>query len=172
MEENAKLKARAESLTSALTEANALIQELRSTATRSAGGASNDPVLEEMDVDLVRGLSSLDSKWASVPCNHVPSKQNLVAESPKKTLAQIAAAQGSSTLRLPKKRMPAPQTSAKVKTAAARPFMEPNTGPKGFKYMFIPRAQKLTRSEVRSRLRKVGIETSRVIDLIFLHQES
>lgn len=86
----------------------------------------------------------------------------------KPTMAEIAAAQGPGTLKLPKKPKKTPNgPSLKTKTAAARAFMERSSGPQGFEYVFIPRSRRITRTEVRSRLRKIGVETNRILDLIF-----
>ena len=57
--------------------------------------------------------------------------------------------------------------AAKQKGAAARAFKTPDDGPQGFKYVYIPRSHKMTRVEVRRRFRKMGIDTSRVLDLTF-----
>jgi hypothetical protein len=50
--------------------------------------------------------------------------------------------------------------------AAARAF-QPNTGPKGYEFVYIPRTRRLNRAEVRSRLRNVGIDTARILDIIY-----
>jgi len=50
--------------------------------------------------------------------------------------------------------------------AAARAF-QPNTGPKGYEFVYIPRTRRLNRSEVRSRLRNVGVDTARILDIIY-----
>jgi hypothetical protein len=116
-------------------------------------------VQEDVDVDMVaeasfpalpsRDLSSNGSKYATVP---VPA--------PKKTIAQIVA----SSTKVPSSKQ---TMSLKKKMAIGRAFMSAPPGPQGFKYVYIPRSRKLTRVEVRSRLRKIGVDTSRVLDIIF-----
>ncbi|GAA5817073.1 hypothetical protein MFLAVUS_011419 [Mucor flavus] len=119
-------------------------------------------VHEDVDFDMVaeasfpalvsRNLSSSDSKWATVSKSNVPA--------PKKTMAQIVS---SSAKNPPAKK----GTSLKKKVAIGRPFLEQSSGPQGFKYVYIPRARKMTRIEVRTRLRQIGVDTSRVLDIIF-----
>lgn len=56
----------------------------------------------------------------------------------------------------------------KKRIAAARAFQTPESkGPQGFQYVYIGRSRKILRSEVRSRLRKAGIDTGRVLDICF-----
>ncbi|KAI9245814.1 hypothetical protein EDC94DRAFT_398874 [Helicostylum pulchrum] len=120
-------------------------------------------VHEDVDFDMVaeasfpalvsRDLSSNASKWAGVTESTVST--------PKKTAAQIVA---SGT----KKNSPAKQSlSLKKKVAIGRPFLEQSSGPQGFKYVYIPRARKMTRIEVRTSLRQIGVDTNRVLDIIF-----
>ncbi|GAA5817080.1 hypothetical protein MFLAVUS_010618 [Mucor flavus] len=119
-------------------------------------------VHEDVDFDMVteasfpalvsHKLSSSDSKWATVTKSNVPA--------PKKTMAQIVS---SSAKNPPAKK----GTSLKKKVAIGRPFLEQSSGPQGFKYVYIPRARKMTRIEVRTRLRQIGVDTSRVLDIIF-----
>jgi hypothetical protein len=56
--------------------------------------------------------------------------------------------------------------NARKVAAAARAF-QPNTGPQGYEFVYIPRTRRLNRSEVRSRLRSVGVDTARVLDIIY-----
>lgn len=125
-------------------------------------------IQEDVDVDMVaeaeypslksppRDLSSNASKYAGVASSSSSATTPIVL---KKTAAQVAAAAA---------KIPAKKTiTSKQKTAAARAFMERTPGPQGFKYVFIPRSRKLTRIEVRSRLRQVGVDTSRILDIIF-----
>ena len=108
-----------------------------------------------------RDLSSNGSKYAGEAPASSGVKTKVAA--PKKTAAQIAA------MNLPaQKKSPAKKTkTAKQKVAAVRPFLPSTPGPKGFKYVFIPRSRKMTRVEVRSRFRHIGVDTSRVLDIIY-----
>lgn len=130
-----------------------------------------DPSQADQDCDMVaetdfpalpvRDLSSNGSKYAGeAPAD--PSVKTKVA-APKKTAAQIAAM----NLPAPKKSPAKKNKTAKQKVAAVRPFLPSTPGPKGFKYVFIPRSRKMTRVEVRSRFRHIGVDTSRVLDIIF-----
>lgn len=61
-----------------------------------------------------------------------------------------------------------PVTGKKMKpSAAVRAFQDPNDGPQGFEYVYIGRSRKITRSETRTRLRSLGVETKRVLDITF-----
>ncbi|KAG2178938.1 hypothetical protein INT43_001785, partial [Umbelopsis isabellina] len=56
--------------------------------------------------------------------------------------------------------------NARQIAASARAFI-PATGPQGFDFVYLPKTRKYQRSEIRSRLRDVGIDTSRVLDIIY-----
>lgn len=63
---------------------------------------------------------------------------------------------------------PARAPSHKKRVSAARTFKSPATnGPQGFQYVYIGRSRKIIRSEVRSRLRRSGIDTGRILDISF-----
>lgn len=56
----------------------------------------------------------------------------------------------------------------KRRLAAGRLFQTIATkGPQGYQYVYIGRSGKILRTEVRSELRKVGVDTSRVLDICF-----
>lgn len=58
--------------------------------------------------------------------------------------------------------------SLKRRVAAARLFKTPESrGPQGFQYVYIGRSRKILRSEVRSRLRRAGVDTGRILDICF-----
>ncbi|KAG1270269.1 hypothetical protein G6F66_013846 [Rhizopus arrhizus] len=56
----------------------------------------------------------------------------------------------------------------KRKLAASRAFqpVDPDA-PRGFKYLYLNRNRKLTRSEIRRNLRLLGLDLSRVLDVCF-----
>lgn len=59
-------------------------------------------------------------------------------------------------------------SSLKKRVAAARAFKTAATqGPQGFEYVYLGRNRKLDRNEVRSRLRRAGVDTGRVLDVCF-----
>ncbi|KAI8367576.1 uncharacterized protein BYT42DRAFT_586773 [Radiomyces spectabilis] len=59
-----------------------------------------------------------------------------------------------------------PVRIARKRAANVRPFQE-QTGPNGFGYLYIPRSRRMDRSEVRRRLRKMDVDTSRILDITF-----
>ena len=65
------------------------------------------------------------------------------------------------------KRSAAP-TSHKKRVSAARAFQSLEfKGEQGFEYVYLGRSRKITRSEVRSRLRRSGVDTGRILDVSF-----
>ncbi|KAI9363593.1 hypothetical protein BD770DRAFT_407172 [Pilaira anomala] len=65
------------------------------------------------------------------------------------------------------KRSAAP-TSHKKRVSAARAFQSLEfKGEQGFAYVYLGRSRKITRSEVRSRLRRSGVDTGRILDVSF-----
>lgn len=98
-------------------------------------------VLNQSTKDNIKtGSSSQDSSWATKTAETRPEK-------PKRT---------------------SPASSLKKRIAAARPFQSPeDKGPQGFQYVYIGRSRKIIRSEVRSRLRRSGIDTGRILDITF-----
>lgn len=66
----------------------------------------------------------------------------------------------------PQQKKKAPSMTKRI--SAARLFKTPESrGPQGFQYVYIGRSRKILRSEVRSRLRRAGIDTGRVLDICF-----
>ncbi|KAI8046998.1 uncharacterized protein B0P05DRAFT_482171 [Gilbertella persicaria] len=60
------------------------------------------------------------------------------------------------------------RVSQKKRVAAARAFVSPAAkGPQGFTYVYLGRSRKINRSEVRSRLRRSGVDTGRILDISF-----
>lgn len=61
-----------------------------------------------------------------------------------------------------------PKRSTRKVAAAARVFSEPDTSSlKGFEYIYIPRSRRLSYRETRAKLRTLGIDTYRIIDISF-----
>jgi hypothetical protein len=56
--------------------------------------------------------------------------------------------------------------SEKRIAAAVRAFQEP-TGPQGYEYLYLPSRNRSTRQNTRQKLRALGIETNRVLDIYF-----
>ena len=57
---------------------------------------------------------------------------------------------------------------AKKRLAVGRVFTTAGRkGPQGYQYVYIGRSKKIARSEVRSQLRKAGVELGRVLDICF-----
>ncbi|KAL7317424.1 hypothetical protein PS15m_003784 [Mucor circinelloides] len=63
---------------------------------------------------------------------------------------------------------PDPAQATKRKLAAGRLFKSSAAkGPQGYEYIYIGRSGKILRSEVRRTLRKIGVDTARVLDINF-----
>ncbi|KAG1387527.1 hypothetical protein G6F59_016362 [Rhizopus arrhizus] len=65
--------------------------------------------------------------------------------------------------------LPGPESPCIVSftySAAARGF-QPVTGEQGFEYIYIPRSRKMTYTEARRRLGRLGVDTWRVLDVSF-----
>ncbi|RKP35402.1 hypothetical protein BJ085DRAFT_1702, partial [Dimargaris cristalligena] len=58
-----------------------------------------------------------------------------------------------------------PSTNSRL-AAATRAFQLP-TGPQGYEYIIIPRGRKMSRTEARRSLCVLGIDTARILDIIF-----
>ncbi|KAI8367489.1 uncharacterized protein BYT42DRAFT_549533 [Radiomyces spectabilis] len=59
-----------------------------------------------------------------------------------------------------------PTNTTRLRPADVRIFQTPS-GPSGFKYLYVPRSRRLTRQETRTRLRRLGIDPYRVLDICF-----
>jgi hypothetical protein len=82
------------------------------------------------------------------------------------TFASVTAAHTPKTSR--KNCVASGSVSLKKRIAAARVFKTAEAqGPQGFTYVYLGRSRKLDRLEVRSRLRRAGVDTGRVIDVCF-----
>lgn len=62
-----------------------------------------------------------------------------------------------------------PAASKKKRVAALRPFQRPSPDAvsKDFQYVYIGRSRKIARTEVRTRFRRAGVDTGRVLDINF-----
>lgn len=64
--------------------------------------------------------------------------------------------------------LPDPTIKAKERLALGRIFQTAaSKGPQGYQYVYIGRSEKLQRSEIRSTLRKAGVDLGRVLDICF-----
>jgi hypothetical protein len=59
-----------------------------------------------------------------------------------------------------------PELLARRQAAAARVF-QPVSGPQGFEYLYFPRGRKASPTELRKKLRLLGVDTRRVLDICF-----
>lgn len=146
-----------------------LIAELKA---RLLAVSSSEVVEDQMLLDTPRDLSSNASKWKDAPSAPAPKATPKAAPKvpaqvpksaqvpPKPTMAQVVAAAN-------KKKAPAKKVLSATKLATiARPFVT-NTGPSGFKFVYIGRSRKITRADTRSRFKQCGIDNSRVLDINF-----
>ena len=61
-----------------------------------------------------------------------------------------------------------PLPSARKIASAARAFSQPDpSAATGFQYVYLPRKRKFSRSEIRSNLRRLGVDPSRILDISF-----
>lgn len=59
------------------------------------------------------------------------------------------------------------QTPSLGRIAAAARVFQPISGPQGYEYIYITRNRRLDRADVRRRLRKLGLQTFRILDITF-----
>ena len=108
-------------------------------------------------------LLKLVDNQVTVPDSQVSVASNGISAS---SWAAAAAKPAVSPPPAPAKKVRAPST--KKRAAIARFFVSPGAkGPQGFKYVYLGRSRKINRSEVRSRLRRIGVDTGRVLDISF-----
>ncbi len=135
--ENALLKSQNEELMSRIKEMEKTISNQKSQLQLVSGSGKSPAV-----------------SGSSVPSGSVPAAQNGVKTPQVSYAAKAAAAARPSPL--------------KKRVSAARPFKSPAAqGPQGFEYVYLGRSRKIDRSEVRSRLRRAGVDTGRVLDICF-----
>ena len=125
--------------------------------------------LEEKNKKLIseneRLLNLVNSQVAN-PVRSVSDDTNGTSASSWAAAAAKPALSSPVSAAAPAKKARAPST--KKRAAAARAFMSPGAkGPQGFKYVYLGRSRKINRSEVRSRLRRIGVDTGRVLDISF-----
>ena len=125
--------------------------------------------LEEKNKKLIseneRLLNLVNSQVAN-PVRSVSDDTNGTSASSWAAAAVKPALSSPVSAAAPAKKARAPST--KKRAAAARAFMSPGAkGPQGFKYVYLGRSRKINRSEVRSRLRRIGVDTGRVLDISF-----
>jgi hypothetical protein len=125
--------------------------------------------LKAENITLQKKVAALEAQLAAVqaspaanqqkqqqqPRQQPPRQQPTVAQATKTPITWAQRAASSSKV-----------PSARKVAAAARAF-QPSTGPQGYEFIYIPRTRRLNRSEVRSRLRSVGVDTARVLDILY-----
>jgi hypothetical protein len=95
-----------------------------------------------------------------------PTKERTPPTTPPTPMPEGTAASTWAT-RTAQHRPPQPRSAKKI-AAAARAFTpaDPNA-PQGYDYVYIPRSRRLTFREARARLRTLGVDTFRVLDITF-----
>lgn len=109
--------------------------------------------LQEENLQLKAQLAALSGAHPDVTSgtNPEPAPTATPAATPKPTWAKVVQ-------KAPR------QLSPRKQAANARPF-QPVEGPQGFEYIYITRSRRINRPEIRQRLRRLGIDTARVLDI-------
>ncbi|KAF7725164.1 hypothetical protein EC973_000417, partial [Apophysomyces ossiformis] len=135
---------------------------------------SFEAVLQE-NAELRRRVAELEARLAATNNTSVTVTENATkaVENKSSTLPWTSAANSSwaqTAARAASAPMPTLSTRKNVSTrsraAAARAFT-PVTGPQGFQYLYLHRSRKMDRPEIRKQLRKLKIDTSRLLDIVF-----
>ncbi|KAI8583446.1 hypothetical protein K450DRAFT_196210 [Umbelopsis ramanniana AG] len=128
------------------------VQVTLTTAPVSAKVPATSPIPEEMDklrAELSAALEALKQK--SALCEQLFAKTIEQGKKEKRAKAN-----------LPAKNQLSP---ARRLAASVRLFKE-ETGPSGFEYLYLPQNRRMNRSEARTSLRRLGLEPSRLLDII------
>ncbi|KAJ1911333.1 hypothetical protein IWQ60_010190 [Tieghemiomyces parasiticus] len=152
----------------------------QATSTPTPSPATNCTILARLEA-LESDRASLQEALAQIQAltATLQSRNDQIAdlESQVAALSQPAAPAPPlpGTMYANKAKLPAPQhhTAPRRRTptdrdlaAAARHFTLP-TGPTGYKYVVVPRAHRITQREVCKELRRMGLETSHILDVAF-----
>ncbi|KAK4510882.1 uncharacterized protein ATC70_004659 [Mucor velutinosus] len=132
---------------------------------------AKDLVIQELQGQLSRGTTQAPTPEVDQErpfISQVVQSQD-PATTASTTIATDTATKGSylSAARSGAKR-PDPVRTAKRRLAAGRLFQSAAVkGQQGYQYVYLGRSGKIQRSEVRATLRKVGVDTGRVLDICF-----
>ncbi|KAI8368167.1 uncharacterized protein BYT42DRAFT_469859, partial [Radiomyces spectabilis] len=121
---------------------------------------------EALQARLAAALSPRPTSAAVTSTTSSPAKPSGTKTAKPSSSVPLGSDQSSWATVTKKYRPVQPVALARRQAAAARAF-QPNDGPTGYKYLYVPRSRRLTRQEVRSRLRRLGIDPYRVLDIIF-----
>ncbi|KAM3579452.1 hypothetical protein VKS41_008308 [Umbelopsis sp. WA50703] len=147
------LAARVDAHDQALTEIAALQRENAKMRQENAAMKAHNTALQ---AQLAALKATPADKQQQQPRQQQPSRQQpTVAQATKTPITWAQRAASSSKV-----------PSTRKVAAAARAF-QPSTGPQGYEFIYIPRTRRLNRSEVRSSLRSVGVDTARVLDILY-----
>ena len=136
-------------------------------------------VFQELN-ELKQAYEELDTKFKTLTREHDAALKKIAEYESKKIAPSAGPAQNSSVSEpsfaavaarnagQKRKSSPPSAPSIKKRIAAARAFKTvEDRGPQGFEYVYVGRSRKISRGEVRSRLRRAGVEVGRVIDICF-----
>ena len=116
------------------------------------------------DKDLV--IEKLQRSQGSATTNTQPEGGS--KSTPQATSTTATATTSFSAIAKKSAHRPDPAQANKRKLAAGRLFKSSAAkGPQGYEYVYIGRSGKILRSEVRRTLRKIGVDTARVLDINF-----
>jgi regulator of replication initiation timing len=117
---------------------------------------------QQLRTEISKLMSKISNPIANVDQPLVNSQVSPEVKVTKPTFASVAAAPTR------QKSKNSGSVSLKKRIAAARVFKTAEAqGPQGFTYVYLGRSRKFDRLEVRSRLRRAGVDTGRVIDVCF-----
>ncbi|KAG1154202.1 hypothetical protein G6F64_013290 [Rhizopus arrhizus] len=126
--------------------------------------------LRTENASLKSKIATLEAQLASSSSPSVSSAASvsLSAAKPTALAAQNVSSAVPATYSAVAARPAARSPNKKRKLAASRAFqpIDPDA-PRGFKYLYLNRNRKLTRSEIRRNLRLLGLDLSRVLDVCF-----
>ncbi|KAF7720518.1 hypothetical protein EC973_007882, partial [Apophysomyces ossiformis] len=114
-------------------------------------------------------VASLTARLAAVSKDvlSVSPPSNGPSTPPSSSPAVLNGTEASTWATVTKRHRPANlPVSERKRAAAARGFQVPS-GPQGFDYLYIPRGRRMDRPEIRRRLRKLGLESTRILDISF-----
>jgi hypothetical protein len=143
------------------------LQQLKQTVKTLVTKVSGfDEILAE-NASLKRTVAAMKEEMKKMRTSHLPQPQyKTTTNAPAVQSTNQSPIANRSWANIASARSSRPISSERKRSTAARAF-QTIEGPQGYEFVYIQRHRRMDRSDIRRRLRHIGLDTSRIMDITF-----